>query len=56
MGHPFDDTWKYFYTLVTFTDLLARVGLKVAARFDLPGHRVGSRKHEKQFLPLDQTR
>jgi hypothetical protein len=55
MGHPFDDIWKYFYTLVTLTDLLAKVGLKIVTRFDLPGHQGGSRKLGRQFLTLDQT-
>ena len=50
MGNPFDDTWKYFYPLVTLKNLLAKVGLKVVARFDLPGHQIGSSKRGRQFL------
>jgi len=50
IGHPFDDTWMYFYTPATLANLLAKVGLKVVARFDLPGHQVGSSKIVKRFL------
>ncbi|MGA7579042.1 MAG: class I SAM-dependent methyltransferase [Desulfobaccales bacterium] len=50
IGHHFPDTWMYFYTPVTLTNLLAKVGLKVVERFYLPGHQVGSRKLGKNFL------
>ncbi len=54
IGHHFDDTWMYFYTPVTLTNLLAKVGLKVVARIDLPGHQVGSRKLVKRFLTFSE--
>ena len=42
MGHAFDDTWMYFYTPQTLTQILYLAGMNVNFRFDLPGHRVGS--------------
>jgi len=42
VGHPFDNTWMYFYTPRTLQKLLNKSGLGVIERFDLPGHRTGS--------------
>jgi SAM-dependent methyltransferase len=42
MGHPFDDTWMYFYTPKSLEKILNQAGLKVVERIDLPGHRIGS--------------
>ena len=47
MGHPFDDTWMYFYTPRSLERILKKAGLKVVERIDLPGHQIGSSK----FLP-----
>ena len=42
IGHHFDDTWMYFYTPATLEKMLNKAGMHVAARFDLPGHQIGS--------------
>ena len=42
IGHPFDDTWMYFYTPKSIERILSKAGLKVVDRIDLPGHRIGS--------------
>jgi SAM-dependent methyltransferase len=51
MGHPFDDTWMYFYTPSSLERILNLAGLKVVERIDLPGHQIGSSK----FLPRSIT-
>ncbi len=42
IGHHFADTWMYFYTPATLEKMLNKAGMHVAARFDLPGHQIGS--------------
>ena len=42
IGHAFDDTWMFFYTPRSLTQVLQRAGMRVADRFNLPGHRIGS--------------
>lgn len=42
LGHPFDDTWMYFYTPRSLERILNQAGLKVVDRIDLPGHQIGS--------------
>lgn len=42
IGHHFDDTWMYFYTPATLEKMLNKAGMQVAARFDMPGHQIGS--------------
>ena len=50
MGHHFDDTWMYFYTPASLEKMLNKAGMHVAARFDLPGHQIGSPKFWRRLL------
>jgi SAM-dependent methyltransferase len=50
LGHPFDDTWMYFYTPRTLERVLNKSGLEVVERIDLPGHQVGSRDRGRQAI------
>jgi SAM-dependent methyltransferase len=52
MGHPFDDTWMYFYTPYSLERILKKAGLKVVDRIDLPGHQIGSSIFLRRVITL----
>jgi SAM-dependent methyltransferase len=52
MGHPFDDTWMYFYTPRSMEKILNQAGLNVVDRIDLPGHQIGSSKLSRRFITI----
>jgi SAM-dependent methyltransferase len=52
MGHPFDDTWMYFYTPWSMERILKKAGLKVVDRIDLPGHQIGSSKLWRRLITM----
>ena len=48
--HAFDDTWMYFYTPKSLEKILNKAGMKLVARFGLPGHRIGSKNYFARII------